>query len=58
MFYQQFNILVSWKDNAAIPSKNAVSAHIWIVVDTPIQHSIPGQSTTVVKGCMYIYFIW
>ncbi len=26
------------------------------IVDTSIKHQISGQSTTVVKGCMYIMF--
>ncbi len=31
---------------------------IWNIVDTSIKHPITGQSTTVVKGSMYIWFIW
>ncbi len=27
-------------------------------VDTSIKHQISGQSTTVVKACMYIWLIW
>ncbi len=40
---------------SAILSKNEVSANN-IIVDTSIKRQTPGQSTTVVKGCMYIMF--
>ncbi len=40
--------------HAAIPSKNAVSANIKHSIYL-IKHSISGQSTTVVKGCMYMF---
>ncbi len=43
-------------NTSALPSKNAVSAKIKHIVDTSIKHAISGQSTTVVKGCMYIMF--
>ena len=31
---------------------------IYNIVDTSIQHPISGQSSSVVKGCMYICLIW
>ncbi len=40
------------------PSKNAVSANIKHSRYTSIKYSISSQSTTVVKGCMYICLIW
>ena len=42
---------------SAPPSKNAVSAHMKHGVDPSIKHPISGQSTTVVKICMYICLI-
>ncbi len=41
---------------SAVPSKSAASANI-NVVDTSIKHPVSGQSTTMVKDCMYIMFI-
>ena len=44
-------------DKSAPPSTNAVSANIKHSIDTSIKHLISGQSTTVLKGCLYIRFI-
>ncbi len=49
------NICIHYK--SAPPSKNTVLLYMYInIVDTSIKHPISGQSTTVVKGCMYIMF--
>ena len=41
------------KEDSAAPSKNAVSANI--KHSSSIKHQISGLSTTVVKGCMYMF---
>ena len=38
--------------SSAVPSKK----RRYKTVDTSIKHPISGQSTTVVRGCMYIMF--
>ncbi len=45
------------KHRSAVPSKNAVSANIKQST-TSLKHLISGQSTTVVKVCMYTCLIW
>ncbi len=42
---------------SAVPSKKAVSANIKHSRYS-IKHPIASQSTTVVKGCMYICLVW
>ncbi len=68
MYYWTVNHTCDWTPHhskdllilySAVPSKNAVSAKIkYIVLDTSIKHLISGQSTAVVKGCIYICLIW
>ncbi len=42
---------------SAVLSKKSVSAKVNIKVDTFIERQISDQSTTVIKGCMYIRYI-
>ncbi len=43
-------------NTSALQSKNAVCANITHSIDTSIKHQISGQSTSMLKGYMYIMF--
>ena len=41
--------------SSAVPSKYTVSANILIITDTSIKRAISGQSTPMVKSCIWTY---